>query len=58
MVRAPDGTVRTVPAVRKKGTTVRDAGIRHYRYVAKVTGLRPATTYRYRRRRRPTVARR
>lgn len=48
MVRAPDGAVRTVPAVRKKGTTVRDAGIRQYRYVAKVTGLRPATTYRHR----------
>lgn len=45
---APDGTVRTTPAVRKLGTTKRTAGSTQYRYVARVTGLRPSTRYRYR----------
>lgn len=45
---APDGTVRTTAAKRKLGTTKRTAGSNHARYVAKVTGLRPSTTYRYR----------
>lgn len=45
---APDGTARTTPAKRKLGTTRRTAGSSHARYVAKVTGLRPSTLYRYR----------
>lgn len=45
---APDGTVRTTPAQRKLGTTKRSAGSSHARYVARVTGLQPSTTYRYR----------
>jgi len=45
---APDGTVRTSPAVRKTGTTKRTAGSTQYRYVARVSGLTPSTRYRYR----------
>ncbi len=48
VTKAPDGTVRTAPAVRKLGTSKRTAGSRQYRYVAKLTGLEPSTQYRYR----------
>jgi len=45
---APDGTTHRATAVRKLGTTERTAGSVQYRYVAKLTGLRADTTYRYR----------
>jgi len=45
---APNGLTVTAPARRKLGTTVRTAGSRQYRYVASLTGLAPATRYRYR----------
>lgn len=48
VLRTPDGTTRTARAVRKLGTSKRTAGIRQYRYVAKLTGLVPSTRYRYR----------
>lgn len=44
----PDGVTYTVPARRKTGTTVKTAGSRQYRYVVRLTGLKPSTSYRYR----------
>ena len=45
---SPSGTVRTTPAQRKTGTTQSTTGSTQVRYVARVTGLRASTTYRYR----------
>lgn len=45
---APDGTATTARAIRKIGTSKRDAGSAQVRYVARLSGLTADTRYRYR----------
>lgn len=47
-VTAPDGTAIQPTVGRKTGTTKRSAGSTQYRYIARLRGLRPNTTYTYR----------